>query len=215
MLPPRCRGVHRRAHRRRGRRVRRRSTPGGRTQECRDLRARHGRLRRSGPPRAAVGRRRADRPGRRGRWAPHRKHAGTGVPARRTRARGGPAGVSGRRDRHRGGHAQGFGWPAPHRVVANAATQRWCHSDGTTRRLPELINARSAALVRLAELGNLNPDNIVRTQTPHLPVFSPAALLEQMPASWADRTALYAGESVLRMTSVISARDAVAELAGR
>jgi nitronate monooxygenase len=109
----------------------------------------------------------------------------------------------------------GFGWPAPHRVVANAATQRWCHSDGTTRRLPELINARSAALVRLAELGNLNPDNIVRTQTPHLPVFSPAALLEQMPASWADRTALYAGESVLRMTSVISARDAVAELAGR
>jgi hypothetical protein len=29
-----------------------------------------------------------------------------------------------------------------------------------------------------------------------------------------DRTALYAGESVLRMDSVISARQAVAELAG-
>jgi NAD(P)H-dependent flavin oxidoreductase YrpB (nitropropane dioxygenase family) len=109
----------------------------------------------------------------------------------------------------------GFGWPAPHRVVANAATRRWCHSDGTTRRIPELINARSAALVRLAERRNLNPDIILRTQTPHLPIFSPAALLEQMPTSWADRTALYAGESVLRMDSVIAARDAVAELAGR
>ena len=107
----------------------------------------------------------------------------------------------------------GFGWPAPHRVVGNAATERWCHRDGTTRWLPERINARSAALVRLAELGNLNPDVIVRTQSAHLPVFSPAALLEEMPASWADRTALYAGESVLRMDSVISARRAVNDLA--
>jgi nitronate monooxygenase len=109
----------------------------------------------------------------------------------------------------------GFGWSAPHRVVANAATQRWCRSDGTARRLPELINARSAALTKLAKLPNLNPNVIVRIQTPHLPVFSPVAPVKQMPASWVDRTALYAGESALRMTSVISARDAVDELAGR
>src|SRR5262249_42429217 len=106
----------------------------------------------------------------------------------------------------------GFGWPAPHRVVPNAATQRWCRSDGTAKRLPELINARSAIV---AKLGSLNPNIIVRTQTPRLPVFSPAAAVKQMPGSWVDRTALYAGESVLRMTSVISARDAVAELAVR
>jgi nitronate monooxygenase len=106
----------------------------------------------------------------------------------------------------------GFGWPVPHRVVPNAATQRWCRSDGTAKRLPELINARSAAV---AKLGSLNPNIIVRTQTPRRPVFSPAAPIKQMPGSWVDRTALYAGESVLRMTSVISARDAVTELAGR
>jgi hypothetical protein len=36
-----------------------------------------------------------------------------------------------------------------------------------------------------------------------------------MPETWVDRAALYAGESALRMTSVVSARDAVDELAGR
>jgi nitronate monooxygenase len=105
----------------------------------------------------------------------------------------------------------GFGWPAPHRVVANAATERWCRRDGTAKRLPELINARSAAVARL---GNLSPYIIVRSQTPRLPVFCPAAPVKQMPASVVDRTALYAGESVLRMDSVISARQAVADLAG-
>jgi hypothetical protein len=35
-----------------------------------------------------------------------------------------------------------------------------------------------------------------------------------MSASSVDRTALYAGESVLRMTKVTSAREAVADLAG-
>jgi hypothetical protein len=35
-----------------------------------------------------------------------------------------------------------------------------------------------------------------------------------MPDAWVDHAALYAGESALRMTSVISARQAVSELAG-
>ena len=45
-----------------------------------------------------------------------------------------------------------------------------------------------------------------------LPLFSPLAPTVDMPDSWVDRTALYAGESVLRLTSVISAREAVIEL---
>ena len=97
-------------------------------------------------------------------------------------------------------------------MVANAATQRWCHRDGSAKRAPELINARSAAV---AKMGSLSPYLIVRMQTPRLPVFSPAAPVKQMPESWVDRTALYAGESALRMTSVVSAREAVDELAGR
>jgi nitronate monooxygenase len=106
----------------------------------------------------------------------------------------------------------GFGWPAPHRVIANAATERWCHSDGQAKRLPQLLNARSGAVARL---GDLKPETIVRPQSPRLPLFSPAAPTKPMPASSVDRTALYAGESALRMTSVVSAQEAVAELAGR
>ncbi len=106
----------------------------------------------------------------------------------------------------------GLGWNAPHRVVANAAMRRWCHSDGTAKRLPRLLNAGSAAV---AGLGDVRPDVIVRSQRSRLPLFSPAAPTKQMPASAVDRTALYAGESVLRMASVVSARQAVTELAGR
>ena len=43
-------------------------------------------------------------------------------------------------------------------------------------------------------------------------MFSPIAQPIGMPDSPVDRTALYAGETVLRMTSVISARHAVTDL---
>jgi hypothetical protein len=52
-------------------------------------------------------------------------------------------------------------------------------------------------------------------QTPRLPMFSPIAPTIGMPDSVVERAALYAGETVLRMTSVISARQAVTDLAPR
>lgn len=103
----------------------------------------------------------------------------------------------------------GMGWPAPHRVVANAATRRWCDDDGTAKTLPRFINAHSGVVARL---GDVPPEVIVRLQTPRLPLFSPAAPTTAMPTAWVERTALYAGESVLRMGSITSARAAVAEL---
>jgi nitronate monooxygenase len=48
-----------------------------------------------------------------------------------------------------------------------------------------------------------------------LPMFSPIAPTIGMPDSVVERAALYAGETVLRMTSVISARQAVTDLAPR
>jgi nitronate monooxygenase len=106
----------------------------------------------------------------------------------------------------------GLAWPAPHRVVANAATMRWCHDDGRARLAPRLINARSGVL---AKLPNRAITPVLRTQTPRLPVFSPAVPMAGMPNSVVDRMALYAGETVLRLTSVISAGKAVAELTPR
>jgi hypothetical protein len=97
-------------------------------------------------------------------------------------------------------------------VVANAATRRWCRDDGRAKLAPGLINARSGLLAKL-------PDRVImpvlRMQTPRLPMFSPIAPTIGMPESAVDRTALYAGETVLRMTSVIPAREAVTELAPR
>jgi NAD(P)H-dependent flavin oxidoreductase YrpB (nitropropane dioxygenase family) len=106
----------------------------------------------------------------------------------------------------------GLGWPAPHRVVANAATRRWCRDDGRPKLVPRVINARSRMLASLPD-GAIMPTT--RMQTPDLPMFSLIAPTIGMPDSAVDRTALYAGETVLRMTSVISARQAVTDLTPR
>jgi NAD(P)H-dependent flavin oxidoreductase YrpB (nitropropane dioxygenase family) len=103
----------------------------------------------------------------------------------------------------------GLGWPAPHRVVANAATRQWCHEDGDAKLAPRLINAGSSLLARLPDRATAH---LVRLQAPRMPLFSPIAPTIDMPESSVDRAALYAGETVLRLTSVISARQAVAEL---
>jgi len=104
----------------------------------------------------------------------------------------------------------GLGWPTPHRVVANAATRRWCHDDGRAKLAPRLINAGSSLLAKLPDRAIMP---VLRKQRPSVPMFSPIAPTIGMPESAVDRTALYAGETVLRMTSVISARQAVTDLA--
>ena len=106
----------------------------------------------------------------------------------------------------------GLAWPAPHRVVANAATRRWCHDDGRAKLAPRLITARSGVLAKLPDRATMS---VLAMQTPRLPAFSPIAPTVGMPDSVVDRAALYAGETVLRLTSVISAQQAVAELTPR
>jgi nitronate monooxygenase len=78
--------------------------------------------------------------------------------------------------------------------------------------VPGLINAGSGILAKLPDRAIMP---VLRMQTPGLPMFSPIAPTIGMPDSVVDRTALYAGETVLRMTSVISARQAVTDLAPR
>ena len=106
----------------------------------------------------------------------------------------------------------GLGWPAPHRVVANAATRRWCRSDGSVKLAPRMINAGSGILAKLPERAMTSA---MGRQSPGLPLFSPIPLTVGMPDSSADRAALYEGESVLRLTSVVSANQAVSDLAPR
>jgi len=107
----------------------------------------------------------------------------------------------------------GLGWPARHRVVANAATDRWTRADGSTRRLPAVFNAASAPL------GRVITDPMVaafpRLQRARLPLLSPTPPLAGMRATAVENTPLYAGESALRIGSIVSAAEAVGLLADR
>ncbi|MDH6195823.1 NAD(P)H-dependent flavin oxidoreductase YrpB (nitropropane dioxygenase family) [Mycobacterium frederiksbergense] len=103
----------------------------------------------------------------------------------------------------------GLSWPDRHRVIPNAATRRWCHPDGSARRLPAIINRYSAPLSRIPDRGD---GALLRLQRPALPFFTPITLTADMPAEWADRAALYAGETALRLNQVTSAAQAVADL---
>ncbi len=107
----------------------------------------------------------------------------------------------------------GFGWPARHRVVANAATQRWCRGDGSVRPLPAFLNRVSAPISHIVN------DALIawlpRLQRAWLPLLAATPPLLGMPAAVVDSTPLYAGESALRMSTIISAKAAVDMLAGR
>lgn len=106
--------------------------------------------------------------------------------------------------------AFGLAWPERHRVLPNAMTRRWCHPDGTARRLPAAINKYSGPLSRIPDRGD---GALLRLQRPALPFLTPITLTADMPAEWVDRAALYAGETALRMDRVTSAAQAVADLA--
>ncbi|WP_375488424.1 nitronate monooxygenase [uncultured Mycobacterium sp.] len=103
----------------------------------------------------------------------------------------------------------GLSWPLRHRVVPNAATHRWCRSDGSAKALPAALNTSSRAL---ALLGYLDAGALMRLQSPGRPLFTPLAPLAGMPDSWVDRSALYAGETALRINQMTSAQQALANL---
>jgi NAD(P)H-dependent flavin oxidoreductase YrpB (nitropropane dioxygenase family) len=103
----------------------------------------------------------------------------------------------------------GFSWPLRHRVVPNAATRRWCRSDGTAKALPTALNTSSRWL---AVLGYFDAGALIRLQSPRLPLLTPLAPLNGMPDSSVDSGALYAGDTALRISNVISAQHAVSQL---
>ncbi len=104
----------------------------------------------------------------------------------------------------------GLSWPLRHRVVPNAATRKWCRSDGSAKALPAVLNTSGRWL---AVLGYFDAGALIRVQSSRLPVFTPLAPLNGMPDSSVDHAALYAGDTALRINEIISARQAVNDLA--
>ncbi|MGE4426869.1 MAG: NAD(P)H-dependent flavin oxidoreductase [Solirubrobacteraceae bacterium] len=107
----------------------------------------------------------------------------------------------------------GFGWPMRHRVLRNAAVERWCTRN---ERGPGAVRALSRVS---APLGRALPLSLMahypRVQQPWLPVLTPGPPLE---GGGGDRilaaSALYAGQGVGGIDALVSAADVVASLAG-
>jgi NAD(P)H-dependent flavin oxidoreductase YrpB (nitropropane dioxygenase family) len=105
----------------------------------------------------------------------------------------------------------GLGWPAPHRVVPNAATDRWCGRREAGPGLVRAANRLGAPLGRAVPLGRLG--KLAAMQRRNVPLFGPALPLAGMPAESVVRCALYAGESARRINDIVPAAEAVARLA--
>lgn len=104
----------------------------------------------------------------------------------------------------------GVGWPMRHRVAPNAATRRWCTHDELEPRWVRQIGRATAVAGRLLPLSALDP--LAARQRVNIALFTPALPLAGMPADSVDRTALYAGETLHRIDTVIPAGGAVALL---
>jgi nitronate monooxygenase len=107
----------------------------------------------------------------------------------------------------------GVGWPLEHRVVPNAATERWI---GPTGEVPGWLGHVERASASLARVLPLRATGVMASmQRTRMPLFGPALPLTGMPESVVDRTALYAGETARSIDDIVPASEAVARLAGR
>ncbi|HEX4806637.1 MAG TPA: nitronate monooxygenase, partial [Conexibacter sp.] len=105
----------------------------------------------------------------------------------------------------------GLGWPLRHRVVPNAATDRWCRADDRGPVAARAVARLGAPIGRVAPLDAMG--RLAALQRVQVPLFSPALPLDAMPAASVDRCALYAGETAARLHDVIPAAQAVERLA--
>jgi NAD(P)H-dependent flavin oxidoreductase YrpB (nitropropane dioxygenase family) len=104
----------------------------------------------------------------------------------------------------------GAGWPAPHRVVPNAATARWLGDDPRGPRLNRALNRALAPGARY--LPGALQARIARAQRPGSRLLSPAGPTDDGPASLVEAGPLYAGETVARIDEVRPAAELVRAL---
>jgi|SRR5579884_614946 len=105
----------------------------------------------------------------------------------------------------------GLGWPAPHRVVANAATDRWLRGDPRGPAIARLANRGLAPLTARMPLAIAG--RLMAAQRTALPLFGPSPATRGAALSTLEVTPLYAGESVARISDIRSAGDLVRALA--
>lgn len=104
----------------------------------------------------------------------------------------------------------GAGWPAPHRVIANAATKRRLGDDPRGPRLNRLINHLLTPGARYVPAGLQL--RMARAQRPGSRLLSPLGPADDGPANLLDAGPLYGGETVARIQDVRPAAELVRAL---
>jgi NAD(P)H-dependent flavin oxidoreductase YrpB (nitropropane dioxygenase family) len=104
----------------------------------------------------------------------------------------------------------GLGWPAPHRVLWNEATERWLTGDGRGPGWVRAINRLTAPLA--ARTPERLQVQLLRRQSASIPLLSPQVVTTGLPSRLLDASPLYAGESVARIHDIRPAADIVVEL---
>lgn len=94
----------------------------------------------------------------------------------------------------------GAAWPAPHRVVANAATEHWLGDDPRGPPLNRALNRLSAPGARY--LPPALQQRIAKAQRPTSRLLSPQGPTDDGPPNLLDAGPLYAGETVARIDSI-------------
>jgi NAD(P)H-dependent flavin oxidoreductase YrpB (nitropropane dioxygenase family) len=108
----------------------------------------------------------------------------------------------------------GLGWAgAPHRVLANRATERWLRADPRGPAAVRLANRVAGPLTARVPLRHAA--KLAARQVPGIPLLGPGAPTAGDPESLVEAGALYAGESVARITDLPPAGELVAELSAQ
>lgn len=106
----------------------------------------------------------------------------------------------------------GVGWNLKHRVVPNAATDRYCDESGRVPAWVTLVQRAAEPLVQRVGMLRDAAGHATRTFN-FVPLFLPNTLQPTQAESGVEYTALYAGETAARIHSIESAFDVTRELA--
>lgn len=104
----------------------------------------------------------------------------------------------------------GAGWPGAHRVIPNAATERWLDDDRRGPALNRVLNRLLGPAARY--LPASLEERAARMQRPGSRLLGPMAPTEKGPDTLLDAGALYAGETVARIRDIRPADELVRAL---
>lgn len=104
----------------------------------------------------------------------------------------------------------GLSWPAPHRVIRNAATDRQLGGDSRVPALNRALNHLSAPGARFTPASIQR--RLIHAQRPSSRLLTPQGPTDDGPAALLDAGPLYAGKTIARISHVRSAARIVADL---